>query len=427
MSPEPAAIDGAAVARSWVEHLRAGGTTPWVRWARRAGVGADTPPGGRRAGGKKGSGTRVPGADLPGAAQLELLRRLNEHGPLPHRVDHVLGRPGPGRGPVHLRLPLQPLKQPAPRKEVLRVAAGVLADLTAQLPPPPPVRRRDRVRRPRPVEGLPAFRLEGPPITVAEVRARLAAAGILEHQPPSSWLRSRPDPGPDTVVVLAAPLDESLRQAWASRVQSGASRAWARFVAQWAGREALPPSAAVHRTVDYWAGRLGPAAVQLVAVTEPTSTDELAGRVAAVLGGSLQNSVPASRPIVAEDPVRLAPAVVDVLRRVNVVLPFVCAEADRPARRTALVALMREVDARREPADLPKRQRGWVEGTAGHIVDALEESGCRCHDELDVLRGIGPATDRRLGGPEVLDAMVRMIHRVDVELTESGRSRGGRR
>ena len=402
-------------AESWVQHLRAGGTTPWPRWVREAGAsdGREAPP------------TAGTVAGVPGAAQLELLRRLNELGPVPHRADHVLGRPGPGRGPVHLALPLDPLGPPAPRREVLRVAAGVLADLTAQLPAPAQGRRRRRARRARPAEAVPAFVLEGPPITVAEVRARLAAAGMPEHRPRFSWLGARPDPGPDIAVVLVAPIDESLRQVWAARVQRGAGRAWSSFVAQWAGRGSLPPSAAVDQVAGYWADRLGDGNVHLVAISQPAA--DPAALVARVLGRPV-DAGPAEVPEVApEEPVRLAPAVVDVLRRVNVVLPFVCPETDRAPRRTALVGLAREISAHPGPVDLPKQRRRWAGSTASRLVDALAETGCVRHGDFEALRTTGPATDRRLGGGEVLDAMVRMIHRVDAELTGASRDgRGGR-
>jgi hypothetical protein len=414
---EDGAPEGGAVARSWVEHLRAGGTTPWPRWVRDAGVEPARP-------------TKVAAAGVPGAAQLELLRRLNTIGPLPHRVDHVLGRPGPGRGPVHLRLPLEPLGPPAPRKEVLRVAAGVLADLAAQLPPAAPERRRRRARRPRPVDGVPSFVLEGPPVTVAELRVRLAAAGVPEHEPRSSWLGARRDPGPSIAVVLVAPLDEALRQAWANRVQHGAGRAWARFVGQWAGRGSLPPSAAVDRTVDHWVGRLGADHVHLVPVDPATeSPDRLAARVTEVLGVGVRvgTGVEGADGVGPTDPERLAPAVVDVLRRVNVVLPFVSQPADRAPRRTALVALLRDLEGDPEPPDLPKRERAWVARTANRLVDTLADSGCPRHGDLDAARAIGPRTNRRLGGPEVLESMVRMIHRVDAALVAGGRDgRGGR-
>ena len=401
---------------SWVEHLRAGGTTPWRRWVRDAVVPAGQVPRAARQG-------------VPGAAQLELLRRLNQVGPMPHRVDHVLGRSGPGRGPVHLALPLEPPGRPAPRREVLRVAAGVLADLTAQLPPPSDGRRRRRGGRPRPATGVRSFVIEGPPLTVAEVRAGLAAAGMPEHQQHFSWLGARPRPGPEVAVVLVAPLDEALRQVWTSRVQRGAGRAWSTFVAQWAGPGSLPPSAAVDRIADHWADRLGADNVHLVALDRPgragADVADQVAQVAQVLGRPLGAAPGGAAPVLPSDPVRLPAAVVDVLRRVNMVLPFVCPPADLPARLTTLVGLAREVEGRREPVDLPKRHRGWADATASGLVDALLESGCARHGDLEALRTTGPATGRALAGPEVLDAMVRMIHRVDAALVDAARD--GRR
>ena len=399
----PTSSVGAAA--SWVEHLRDGGTTPWARWLQRH----DQTPG------------RPSAAGLPGAAQLELLRRLNRLGPLPHRVDHVLGRPGPGRGPVHLRLPVDAGRPPAPRREVLRVATGVLADLTAELSPSRPGRRR-RTRRPRPPAGVPRFVLEGLPLTVAEVRAALAAAGMPEHRTPGTRLGARRDPGPEVVVVLAGPLDEALRQAWAARLQRGAARAWPRFVSEWAGRGRLPASAALDLNVEYWADRVGSGNVHLVTLT---ADDDPLERVRDVLGQPPGTSPPGQ--LAAGDPVRLAPAALDVLRRVNVVLPFVCPPDDRQPRRTALVELLRTDEGRPEPADPPHGQRPWLEAAAGRLVDALEESGCPVHGDLDALRTLTPAAGRRVGGAEVLDAMVRMIHRVDAELTGAARDgRGGR-
>ncbi len=413
-----------AVAEGWVQHLREGGTTPWRRWAREAG---GAPP---------GRGPR----SVPGAAQLEVLRRLNALGPLPHRVDHVLARPGPGRGPLHLRLPADgPV---APRGELLRVASGVLADLTAQLPPSRPGRRLTgrRVRRAaagRADAEVGSFLLDGLPVTVAEARARLAAVGLVEHRPGFSWFGARRDPGPEHVVVLVGPLDRALREAWYARVQRGAGRAWPRFVARWAGADALPASAAVDRTVAYWADRVGADHVHLVPlddVDDPAAGPEAdpAARVARVLGGP--PVPPATDPpdppdpdaVPVGEPVRLTPALVDVLRRVNVVLPFVCPQDERDPRRTALVQLMREETGRPDPPDLPDPRRAWTSTAAARLVDALQDTGCRVHGDLDVVRRLGLPVGRRVGEAEVLDAMIRMIHRVDGALGGRRNGRGGR-
>jgi hypothetical protein len=400
----------------WVEHLRAGGTTPWPGWVRQSGAAPASAP-----------------ATVPGAAQLELLRRVNELGPLPHRVEHVLDRPGPGRGSGHLRLPTDPVGPAAPRREVLRVASGVLADLVVQLPSgdggaggpgsTPGSQRTRRSGRPRPVRGVPTFVLDGLPLTVAEVRAALREVGILEHRPGRSWWgrspgRSQGDP--QIAVVLAGQLDTALHEAWAGRVQRGTARAWPRFVAQWAGRRQLPASAAVDATVSYWAERADQ--VHLVVIDD--DTDPLV-EVLDLLG---QSSLEPHGPGQARDgPVRLPPATLDALRRVNGVLPFVCPPDDQPLRRTALLELVRGDTGPAVPADLPEGRRAWAVGAAGRLADALAASGCVVHGDLGVLRTIPAPAGRRVGGEEVLDAMVRMIHRVDAALLgESRDGRGGR-
>ena len=395
------------VDRSWVDHLRAGGTTPWPRWVREAG----RPTSGRP--------TAEPSSGLPGAAQLELLRRINDVGRLPHRVDHVLGRPGPGRGPVHLGLPTDPVGPAAPRREVLRVAAGVLADLVVQLPP---VDAPTRARRRRPARGVPEFVLDGLPVTVAEIRAALVGAGIVEQRlRRSRFARPR---GPHLVVVVAGRLDVALHEAWASRVQRGTARAWPRFVAQWSGRDRLPASAAVDATVAYWSDRVGADRVHLVPLVD--DADPLR-QVLDVLGQSADTVTGPGR-VRDGDPVPLPPAALDAVRRVNAVLPFVCpSDDDQAARRTALLELVRDDHGRPALPDLPAKERGWASGAASRLVDALAGTGCVVHGDLDLLRSLPAPTGRQVGGDEVLDAMVRMIHRVDAALLGGPRDgRGGR-
>jgi hypothetical protein len=304
------------------------------------------------------------------------------------------------------------------------VATGVLADLVAELPPPHPARRR---RRPASAAEAPAFVVDGLPVTAAELRPRLSSLGLVEHRPRPPWRGGRKDTGPEVAVVLAGPLDEALRQAWSSRVQRGATRAWPRFVTHWSGRGTLPPSAAVDRTVDYWASRLGAGNVHLVTV-DPAS-DPLP-QVTRLLGRTDPPPV-AVEPAdddPAGEPLPLPPAVVDAVRRVNVVLPFVCPTDQCAPRRTALLGLVRGTEGQTAPPELPERRRRWATKTAGRLVDALEGSGCRVHGELSALRTVTPSTGRRIGPEEVLEAMVGMIHRVDeASATTAGTRAGGRR
>jgi hypothetical protein len=307
---------------------------------------------------------------------------------------------------------------------VLRVATGVLADLVAELPPPATARSHGarRARRARGARGLPTFVLEGLPVTVAEVRAELTALGMSEHRSPTSRLGSRRDPGPALVVVLAGPLDEALRQAWARRLQTGAARAWPRFVGEWAGRDRLPASAALDDNVSYWADRVGPGNVHLVILDQH---EDASARVAEVLGRPLPDRR-VTAPVLEGDPVRLTPAALDVLRRVNVVLPFVSPPDDRAPRRAALVELLRQEEGQLDPADVPDEQRPWLADVAARLVDAVAESGCTVHGELGRLGTIAPASGRRVSDAEVVDTMVRMIHRADAELVAARDGRGGR-
>ncbi|NUR07940.1 MAG: hypothetical protein HOQ45_13160, partial [Nocardioidaceae bacterium] len=87
MSPAPDRAYEQAV-WAWSEHLRSGGTSTWSAWLA-SGPHDGSPP---------------EGWAPPGAAQLELVRRA---GLSDGFADHVLGRPGPGRG-----LAQQPLTWP---------------------------------------------------------------------------------------------------------------------------------------------------------------------------------------------------------------------------------------------------------------------------------------------------------------------------
>ena len=212
-----------AVAWSWVEHLRAGGTTPWADWSRAPSA----------------AGTVDRPGPLPGAGQLELVRRLalryavspGSLSPVAFAAlaDRALRRSGPGRGLPELPL-LLPGADPAsavgappadpgrlPVDELVRLGVGLLADLVVEAGPRPPatVHRRRLVARH-------AFHLAGAPVTTSGVRASLAAAGRLE----GGW-------SPE-VVLLAAPLDEHLAQVWSARVQNGAPVRWDAFAGRWA-------------------------------------------------------------------------------------------------------------------------------------------------------------------------------------------------
>lgn len=360
-----------------------------------------------------------PGPDRPGAAQLELLRLLNQAGPRPHLAGAVLGRAGPGRGRPDLPLPARASGLPAaPAEEVLRVATGVLADLAAALPlPPAPAGAAPRARR----RG-PSYLLDGLPLTVAGLRADLARQGVPEHRRRRRHaLLGDRGAQPDLALVVVGPLPVALRQVWSRRVQEGSLRSWHRTLSTWRRRGALPPAADLARTVEHWVGRIGPERTHLV------TAEALPGRVADLWGVELRGRAGPHRvrDYLPGDPRPLDGVHTDLLRRVNAVLPFVVPDPeDLVARRAALVGLMSgESQAAPGPA-VPVPHRGWAAGTAVATAAAVATLGCRVYGDPGALRAADPpSTPVRLVAADLAGAAVRMIHRVD-DVVEQGTGGG---
>ncbi len=375
-----------AAAWSWADHLRAGGTTPWLAWLRTAPAGAGADRSGR--------------GPVPGAAQLELVRRLalrlpaGTAGPaFADLADLALRRSGPGRGPA--RLPLlwpdddrprrvgAPPTDPAtvPADELARVGVGLLAELLGRRPVPPPEETLTVRRR---LWGK-GFHLAGAPVTTGQVRSALAAAGHVEGG-------RRPE-----VVLLAEPLDVLLAQIWSTRVQRGAPVRWVTFAGRWARRDQLPPSADLATIAAFWAGRVGPERVHVVAGRDArrTTTEILGLRTA--------------DPVAPADPRSLSPAAVDVLRRLNRVLNVRFPADVRSTHLRHVAALLPEDSA---PAlDVPRRHRAWLDERARRVADDLRAGGYAVHGDL---AGLAP---RHVGAPHprrndvlalVLDTCVRV-------------------
>ena len=342
---------------SWTEHLRHGGTRTWTDWLS-SGCGADAV---------------VPGGwPVPGAAQLEVVRRLATVSSLgepafTRLADLVLGRSAPGRGLAH-----QPLSWPdpppgrrfgappadpsdVPGEELLRVAAGTLAELALGVPATrerPP--RRGLLSRGARVEVV------GAPVTAAAVRQRLG-------------LTTGSTGRVSDVVVLVQPFDRLLAEVWSARVQRGAPVRWRGFLRRWSGRPGLPPAADLPGLARQAADRVGAERVHLVGTDgDPTAA------VADVLG---LRARPGEAPPRLRD---LGPEAVDLCRRVNAVLAV---RVDRQRHRTALAGL---VPALASPGHgdgltVPRRRRRWALTRAEGLAEDLRSGGYRVHGDLGRL------------------------------------------
>jgi hypothetical protein len=166
----------------------------------------------------------------------------------------------------------------------------------------------------------------------------------------------------------------------------------------------LPSSADVTASARHWAERVGPDRVHLVV---PPAPGTAAVPVGAVLGLDLAPSrrvrLPAEPPVLA-----LAPAAVEVLRRVNAVLNVRVPEPRRTAvRRTLGVTLARTMpgaDAAR--LTVPRPLRDWAREHAERVVGELTAAGYPVHGRLTdaVPRFRGPATHPRRA--DALDLVV---------------------
>lgn len=432
---ELAAFTGTVAA--WVDHLRAGGTTPWLTWVDHAGRVDHRAP--------------LPDpADLPGAGQLELLRRLNLEDPT-HAdalADRILTRAGPGRGPTELPLrwpaapgltaagrvgtPVDPAALPA--GELLRVGAGLLADLVRELPLPetgvveggrsprapwesgtshetsPVGSGRTSASHGTPTRSLwrgrrPSFVLDGPPRTVAALRTALADLGLHEHRPRLDWLGGRrPPTRPDVVVVPLLPFDDLLGEVWEERARRGSPRGWRRFVQGLTGRDALPPGADPASTAARWARRVGPGRVHLL------TPDRLDDALRDLLGVRV--------PVRAD---RLAPVLVDVLRRHHAVQSLHLPETDRQPRTDLLVGVLEEMAATGPGAlAVPAGCRPWALDTGARLAAACGGyAGAGDPAVLAQVRSHAP-TERpsRLEHRSVLPAMTEAILRVATRVQE---------
>ncbi|GAA4704334.1 hypothetical protein [Nocardioides conyzicola] len=336
----------------WTAHLRDGGTTPWRDW---------TAEGVAR------------GRHLPGAQQLELLRRLNESGRVPERLaTRVLEASAPGRGRADLELlgsverlafgppPVDPADLDA--DELLRVAAGLLAEDVHAAGVPEPA-----VGRPRPWRTR--YRLLGDPVLADPRRADLVARG----RPPGGRT--------ELVLVLGTDLGQMLVDAWTARSLGSGALPWTDWVRRRATLDLLPDRVDLPRLARSSAERVGVRRVRIVLDLE-----------------TLPRLVGVRRPL-ASAPALSADAV-ELARRTGQVLALLAV----PDEQRALLrgVLLPRLVAHPGPAlTLPARHVGWARGRARSMRDELVRAGYPVHGDPDALLPVD-----RPGVPEPSDAGV---------------------
>lgn len=361
---------GVRRAWGWVSHLEEGGTTPWAHW--------------------RGEG-RAGGRFLPGAQQLELLRRLNTVGPPSAALaTRVLEASAPGRGRPDLELagavdrlafgpaPVDPAT--LPEDELIRVAAGLLAeDVVAAGLPDPVAPRRPRLRRAR-------YRLVGDPVLAQPRREELTRLG-------------RPPGGSGSVImVLGTDLGQMLADVWSLRCLDDGAPAWPDWLDRVSRRRALPPGVDLRRFARTWSERVGPDRVCIV--LDPAA---------------VQRIVRVRRPLAPEQ--RPSADALELARRVGQVLGLLVVP---PTRRALLTQTLRPrlVAAGGAPLVLPAEHHGWVRDRATRVRDGLLRAGYPVHGDPDSLLPVARSGVDRPDDAGVLGIAMRL-------LTESGSAAGG--
>ncbi|GAB2868993.1 hypothetical protein [Nocardioides pacificus] len=400
-----AATAGIVRAREWVDHLRAGGTTPWLEW--RGPVETDVDPASARS---------VPAEQLlPGAQQLELVRRINlesASGAPAELVERVLTASAPGRGALDLPLvgvsdgdpfgarPVDPATIPAP--ELLRLATGLIADDAASSTAPAspavdpavdpavaPAVDPGPTPRSLPWRRRPQF--VGDPLL----------AGVLRDQ----LVAQRYAPGRVDVLVLGGDLEHLLGAVWTARVVAGKAVSWSAFCHSWAERDRLPPRADLAALAATWSRR----GRRVRIVTDPTALSRL---------------MRTRRALAIPPPVPAAAA--EIAQRVSQVLGVLVPAEQRPALTRAVLAsasaAARPTPRGASPQDsglqdsglqlppvVPAECRPWLLEQAGRQRESLAAAEYPVHGRLEtLLPAESPATHERPDAA-ALTVAVRML------------------
>jgi hypothetical protein len=116
----------------------------------------------------------------------------------------------------------------------------------------------------------------------------------------------------------------------------------------------------------------------------------------------------------------------DLLRRVNGVLPFLVPAQLRAARRFALADLMREEPLGPRWVGLPRGRQSWAAAAGARQAEVVRAAGVAVHGDVAALARPSPR-GRGVRAEDSVAAAVRMIHRVErrVVATDGGPLSGG--
>jgi hypothetical protein len=342
-----------SAAWGWVDHLRAGGTTPWSRWD---GEGQDA------------------GRYLPGAQQLEVLRRLNLAGrPDEALVERVLTASAAGRGRPDLELVGVGERRFGPRPvdpatlddaELLRVATTLLAeDVVAAGPAPAQARRARRLRT--------RYELVGDPWLAPAWTRTLSEDG----RPPGGTGRA--------VLVLGGDLATLLAHTWTAATFGAGAPPWPDYLNRVRARGRLP------RRID------------LGAVVERQLARPYVGRVALVLDPAqaprlLGARRLASAPEIGEHEAELA-------RQIGTALGLLVTAPEQ----TALMHRVLRPRLSGGNVSVPAEHRDWIEDAAHALHRQVRRAGYPVVGDPEALlpRWERPADP----GPGVLDLAIRLL------------------
>lgn len=346
----------------WVAALRDGDRTPWRDWHHEAAPAAER---------------------LPGAQQLELLRRLNQANPGgvgTALVDRVLTAEVPGRGRSDLPLcglegpgygpaPVDPGELDA--EELLRIAAGLLAEDLAATDLPQPVAPP---RRP----WAPSYQLAGDEWQRSHLRRALRRLARPEQHHPKR------------VFVLAADLATLLAHAWTARAFAESGAGWTRWLGRFVGDDRLPARADLPAIAGQWAAQIG--AHRVVVVTEPSR---------------LRRPLRLLRPDLSAPPPVTATGV-DLTRRVSTTLGI--AVPDEQRRR-----LLHEVLLPRLPQHpdatlaVPEQWHDWVRARAERMHADLLAAGYPVLGDVDRVVPLAPGSGADPVADDVLALALRLL------------------